>query len=329
MSIKLPSSKLQAGIALDLEKIRKLLLQEALADTVKYLDVRTTNAELDSVCSSSDLAHLASCGIRGELLFAVPSVLRANPKLLGYYRLLLGFSQKEFFNKSRLARFEIMETRGELPARIETELLDLCRALVTRASEMANEIGFARITRELLDDLTLLTLGPQLRGSHNTRIGKIANSAVFKIIRRLVLHAVQQETATGLVLRNAAGRRVTITFSSDPDISVTEEISPQTEKTIVAIEIKGGADKSNIWNRLGEAEKSHQSAKVRGFVEFWTIYNVPNLDLKKAREKSPTTTRFYSLLELSKARSKVYAEFRDRLVSLVGIKAGRPRVGRL
>ena len=89
----------------------------------------------------------------------------------------------------------------------------------------------------------------------------------------------------------------------------------------MAIEIKGGADKSNIWNRLGEAEKSYQTAKQRGFVEFWTIYNVEDLNLAKAKEKSPTTTRFYSLIELSMPDSPAFEDFRDRLVSLVGIKA--------
>jgi hypothetical protein len=287
---------------------------------VSGLDVRAINADLDLLVPPSDLAKLASGGMRGELLFAAPCVLRANPRLLGYYRLLLGFSQKEFFNKCRLARFETMEGQGDLPPRIASEIPDLCRGFVSRASEMANAIGFERITRELLDDLTLLTLGPQLRGSRNTRIGKIANSEVFRIIRRLVLPAMQEDTTTNLVLRNASGRRVTIAFSSDPDIAITEEISPQTEKTVLAIEIKGGADKSNIWNRLGEAEKSHQSAKARGFVEFWTIYNVSDLDLEKAREKSPTTSRFYSLVKLGNIKSKEYGDFRDRLIAQVGIK---------
>jgi hypothetical protein len=198
---------------------------------------------------------------------------------------------------------------------------ELCRALITRASEMAKAIGFDRVTKELLDDLTLLTLGPQLRGSRNTRIGKAANKAVFGIIESIVHHALSKSTDTKLELSNASGRSVTIAFSADPDISVTEEISSKTIKSMVAIEIKGGADKSNIWNRLGEAEKSHQSAKQRGFVEFWTIYNVPDLDQAKAKEKSPTTTRFYSLIELANTNSDAFADFRDRLVSLVGIKA--------
>jgi hypothetical protein len=326
MSINLPSSNLQASIASELEEIRKLFLQQALAKAVRGLDLRAINSELDALVPPTDLAQLASRGIRGELLFPVPCLLRANPKLLGYYRLLLGFSQKEFYNKSKLARLEVMESKGELPSRVESELDELCRALAVRASEMATTIGFDRITTELLDDLTLLTLGPQLRGSHNTRIGKAANEAVFKIIENIVHHALSESSDTRLELSNASGRPVSIAFSADPDISITEGISAKTIKSVVAIEIKGGADKSNIWNRLGEAEKSHQSAKHRGFVEFWTIYNVPDLDLGKAKEKSPTTTRFYSLIELSDGTSDAFADFRDRLVSLVGIKrASRSR----
>ena len=288
---------------------------------MQRLDLRTINAELDQLVPQKHLAQLASRGIRGELLFAVPCLLRANPRLLGYYRLLLGFSQKEFYNKSKLARLAVMETKGELSSRVAGELDELCGALVTRASEMADRIGFGRITKELLDDLTLLTLGPQLRGSRNTRIGKAANEAVFKIIQNIVGHSLSKSTTTNFVLNNAAGRQVTIAFSADPDISISEDISSNTTKSIVAIEIKGGADKSNIWNRLGEAEKSHQSAKQRGFVEFWTIYNVPDLDLPKAKEKSSTTTRFYSLLQLTDRKSDAFVDFRDRLISLVGIRA--------
>lgn len=305
-----------------------MFLQQALAKAVRGLDLRAINSELDALVSQTDLAQLASRGIRGELLFPVPCLLRANPKLLGYYRLLLGFSQKEFYNKSKLARLEVMESKGEVPVRLECELNELCRAMVVRSSEMANAIGFDRITTDLLDDLTLLTLGPQLRGSHNTRIGKAANEAVFKIIESIVRHALSKSSDTKLELSNASGRPVSIAFSADPDISITEGISAKTIKSVVAIEIKGGADKSNIWNRLGEAEKSHQSAKQRGFVEFWTIYNVPDLDQAKAKEKSPTTTRFYSLIELSDVTSDAFADFRDRLVSLVGIKSAPIRRGR-
>ena len=64
-------------------------------------------------------------------------------------------------------------------------------------------------------------------------------------------------------------QEVSIAFSADPDISVVAALSAKSSRKMLAIEIKGGADQSNIWNRLGEAEKSHQTAKLRGFTEFW------------------------------------------------------------
>jgi hypothetical protein len=266
------------------------------------------------------LKALASRGIRGEFLFALPSLLKVKPNVLGYYRLMLGYSQKEFYSKAKLGRFKSMEEPGRLTPRLEAELPDLCAALVRRALELLHAIGPDKLTLELLDDLALLTLGPQLRGSNNTRIGVIANRAVFEIIQQVVKHAIVDATESRLEILNASKRKVVIAFSADPDISIFEEMATGA-RNVVAIEIKGGADSSNIWNRLGEAEKSHQSAKQRGFVEFWTIYNVPNLNLCKAHVKSPTTNRFYSLIKLSSQASDEFADFRDRLLSLVGIAA--------
>ena len=214
-----------------------------------------------------------------------------------------------------------MEEKGKVSPRVQTEIPDLCHAFAKGASELFHEIGPERFSLDLLDDLTLLTLGPQLRGSNNTKIGHLANHAVFELIHTIVAHAVVKETTTRLELRNASQRKVVIAFAADPDIIVVEEASKKSRRNIVAIEIKGGGDQSNIWNRLGEAEKSHQSAKQHGFVEFWTIYNVPNLDLAKAHEKSPTTNRFYNLRDLLLPQSEALDDFRDRLISSVGIAA--------
>ncbi len=284
------------------------------------MDLRTINADLDTLADAGDLKELASRGIRGDFVFAVPSLLTANPRLLGYYRLLLGFSQKEFYNKGKLGRFKVMEEDNRLSQSASGEVRPLCAALIERASELIREIGIGGLSLDLLEDLALLTLGPQLRGGINTQIGRLANRAVFELIESIVNHAIGSSSAKRIELLNASSRKVVITFSSDPDISVVEEVSPRTLRRIVAIEIKGGSDKSNIWNRLGEAEKSHQTAKRQGFVEFWTIYNVLNLDLRKAREKSPTTLRFFSLPELLTPNSKAFKDFRDQLVSLVGIR---------
>ena len=180
-----------------------------------------------------------------------------------------------------------MEENGVIFPSASGQIFDLCHAFAGRASELMHAIGPERFTLGLLDDLTLRTLGPQFQGGNNTQIGRLANRAVFDLIKSFVFHAVTRETASRLDLLNAPQRKVSIAFSSNPDIGVVKETSAGSQRNIVAIEIKGGADQSNIWNRLGEAEKSHQSAKQAGFVEFWTIYNVLTLDLAKAGKNRP------------------------------------------
>jgi hypothetical protein len=323
MKLLLPSSKLQVNMATALETYRKIYLQQALARVIQSLDLAVLNRELERHAPQAELKQLAALGLRGEFVFPVPCVLRADPKLLGYYRLLLGFSQKEFFNKGGLGRFKAMEEKGMLSDKIWREVESLCSAFAERAAELVSGIGAERFTLAFLDDLTLLTLGPQLRGSNNTKIGNLANQALFDLIRSLISHAIVRESPSKIEIRNAAKRSVLIMFSSDPDLSILEKISEKTMRNILALEIKGGGDQSNVWNRLGEAEKSHQSAKQSGFVEFWTIYNTPVLDFEKAHEKTPTTNQFYSLGRLLDPQSEELKDFRSRLLSLVGIPAAR------
>lgn len=40
---------------------------------------------------------------------------------------------------------------------------------------------------------------------------------------------------------------------------------PNDFRNIIAVEVKGGTDFSNIHNRIGEAEKSHQTPVLSGF----------------------------------------------------------------
>jgi hypothetical protein len=87
----------------------------------------------------------------------------------------------------------------------------------------------------------------------------------------------------------------------------------------VAIEIKGGKDYSNIHKRIGEAEKSHQKARKEGFVECWTIVGISDLNMELAKKESPTTDRFYHLDRLADEISDEFADFRENLLSRVGI----------
>ena len=75
---------------------RKQNLQPALREAVERVGVETLNDELDAYAPSESLTKLASLGLRGELIFPVPAVIEAKPSLIGYYRMLIGVSQKAF-----------------------------------------------------------------------------------------------------------------------------------------------------------------------------------------------------------------------------------------
>ncbi len=96
--MRFPSPNLQIGFALKLQALRSTALQEGLLETMQGLDVAAVDRELSELTTPGALSKMAGAGLRGELLFATPTVLRAAPKLLAYYRLLLGYSQKDFYS---------------------------------------------------------------------------------------------------------------------------------------------------------------------------------------------------------------------------------------
>lgn len=252
-------------------------------------------------------------------MFAVPMVLAANPKLLGYYRLLYGYSQKEFYANNVAGKFKSLEERGFLAEKNIAGLDILCREMAVAGALLLAGINNNAINVGFLDDLTLLTLGPQLRGGANVRIGSAAIAAVFGVIESIVSGSVSVSGSAAIELKNAAGRKVLIEFAPDPDIIIREEMRSGVYRQLIAIEIKGGRDFSNIHNRIGEAEKSHQKARAAGYVECWTVVNVNNIDLEMARRESPSTNRFYRMSDLIAASGPDYQDFWDRLVSLTGV----------
>jgi hypothetical protein len=116
----------------------------------------------------------------------------------------------------------------------------------------------------------LLTLGGQFQGSNNNALGRQATVDVFLSIGEIVKDYSGKREDRKLMVRNASNRMIVIALASDPDVRIQEEFAGNLRNK-VAIEIKGGTDKSNAHNRAGEAEKSHQKAKREGFRDFWTI----------------------------------------------------------
>ncbi len=321
MMFAVPLPETQIGFATALAQIRQLCLQDALSKTVSKLAIPEIDKELATHVPNHSLTTLAAHGLRGEMVFPVPTLLTANPRLLAYYRLLYGYSQKEFYTAATgLNRFKAMEERGIISDKIAPDISKLASALCEAGALLVAGIGNAKISAALLDDLTLLTLGPQLRGGANVRKGMAGIRTVFNAIHEIVAESVTQLGETRIEIQNATGRTVLIEFAADPDIIIREEMRPGVYRKITAIEVKAGSDFSNIHNRIGEAEKSHQKAKAAGYVECWTVVNVDKIDRVMAKRESPSTNRFYRISDMIAAVGDDYQDFRDRVISLTGIK---------
>lgn len=324
---KLPvlNPSLQIDFHFRLQHLEKQFLHAALSAAIEAIGVEKIDQELREMAPAKALTRLAAFGLRGETVFPVPCLLAASPRLLGYYRLLFGLSQKEFYNKGPFGRFRRLEEANVVPAAIAPELPDLCSSLIATGGLLVE--GVDTLSLGAVRDLQILTIGPQLRGRQNTVLGRNATDEVFSLIKGLVAsHVIEEPTPRKLRIRNAADAIVVIEFASDPDIQVVQEM-PSADRPLVSIEIKGGADNSNMHNRLGEAEKSHQKARSRGFFEFWTLHRF-KVTPEIAHRESPTTSHFFHIDSIKNPATNDHERFADLLGSVVGIQVGSTSRGR-
>src|SRR5207245_8133777 len=105
--------------------------------------------------------------------------------LTGYYRLLLGASQKRFYRKGT----------GMGPVMAEN------------LAELVRQIS-PKITARDVAELPLLTLGAQLYGSNNNAIGKQATLDVFLSVAEIVRDFIVNQDAKKITVLNASKRRV-------------------------------------------------------------------------------------------------------------------------
>jgi hypothetical protein len=149
----------------------QIIVGNALKKTIGKLDINIIDNELAKYVSYDSLKRVAAFGLRGEVFFPVPCILEKNPFLIGYYRLLFGLSQKEFYNKGPFGRFKRLEDRGDITKLQKPHILALCKSLVNTAQALVD--GIDEISLQTIHELQLLTLGPQLRGGANTKIGQV------------------------------------------------------------------------------------------------------------------------------------------------------------
>jgi hypothetical protein len=203
----IPVPDLQIAFHHRLSELRDVLLLDALLAVSADADIDEMNHQLSSLAPRQALRKVAGWGLRGEVVFPIPYVLERNPYLLGYYRLLLGFSQKQFYGKLYgFGIFKSMEEKGVLTDAQKTVLGPFCRALCKSSEHLIKGIG--KMTNSTVHDLALLTLGPQLRGGALNLFGTEATDRVFELIRSILAPAITSSTSKVIAIKNAAGRVV-------------------------------------------------------------------------------------------------------------------------
>lgn len=297
---------------------RKTWLTDGLREALARVDPRILKQQLVDFVPPDAQQFLASAGVRDEWVFPVPILLEAQPTLVGYYRLLLGISQKMFYRTGTgMSSFKSMEATGNLTGVQRGRLPEFCKAMSAALSEMVRQLS-PNVTERDVRELHLLTLGAQFQGGNNVAIGKQATIDGFVSMAEVVKEHIVRRSARQIAVTNASGREVLISLAGDPDVRIEERFDSGLQRK-VAIEIKGGTDVSNVHNRVGEAEKSHQKAKGEGFIDFWTIIQIKGVNLNKLKSESPTTNAWFDAAQVLGRQGDDWERFRRRVSEAVGI----------
>lgn len=267
---------IQIALHTKLQAIRDKYLYEAMKATIEDKDFKleALETELKKYVPEKFRKKLTAVSVSANLFFPVPCLLNRNPYLLGYYRLLLGFSRKEFYEQGPFRQFIRMEDKGEIPAAVKDKLAGFCKSLCESVAALVEAISPSALS--IVNELIIMSLGAQFRGGSNVGVGQVATK-VFKDFLNTLLAAYRPQQSSRdkntFTFANDSQRTVVVKVGADPDVKFTQQIGAAEHK-ILAIEIKGGKDASNIWNRIGEAEKSHETARKAGFNERWTVTRV-------------------------------------------------------
>lgn len=316
--IPVPDHSRQLAFQELLASARKTWLIDALVEALGEANPDDVRNQASVYVPNDVHIILSQSGIPDEHVIPLPALLEVKPSLVAYYRLLLGLPQKTFYGTgSRMGPFRSME-QGALSARQIAQLPEFCTAMSAALSELVREMS-PTITRRDVIELPILTLGQQFQGGNNNIIGQQATKGVFLAVREAVEPYIEHATDTVITVMNPRGQRYRITLAGDPDITLQEVVGNSLRNTI-AIEIKGGSDRSNQHNRIGEAEKSHQKAKGDGYQAFWTIIRTKTLDMDVARIESPTTDEWFDTAQVGGQQGEDWDTFRAKLLEAIGIK---------
>lgn len=298
-----------------LSSARRLQLHPALSEAVRQVGVAVIDHELQRLVPARSLNHVASLGLRGERVFPVPSIITHVPPLIGYYRMLLGLSKKEFGDRLRYRAWVKAEEDARLSPILSQALDEFCRMLIVPLAELADAMG--TFDDRDLSDLALLTLGPTLQGGRNNIIGSRAAAEVFQALRHLLSPWLTLDQPRLLHVALSTGAIFEAIVASDPDIRINIGMGARAAP-LLAIEIKGGSDTSNAHNRAGESEKSHIKATIAGYQHRWTIIRMGRLDRQAIKAETPSSTDIFEADDLIRESGPDWQRFRRQLGVLLG-----------
>lgn len=305
---------------------RGLQLQPALDRAVQAVGVAAIDPELHRLVPAPSLDYLAGLHLRGERVFPVPTLIRHTPQLIGYYRMLLGISKKDFSQANKLGYgpWATAEDRNTISRKLEPYVEDFCQALVKPLVELVDATKLLKPLEDRdLNDLALLTLGPTLQGGRNNLIGQQASVDVFAALYTLVRSWLTLDTPTRVQFQTPHSVMYELLVGSDPDISlsqlVMEDDSITVRYPIIAMEIKGGEDASNAHNRIGEAEKSHLRAKAQGYRDRWTIMVMRGLDRRRLSNETPSSTQLFDARAIRQQSGADWDSFRRLFGTVIGV----------
>lgn len=306
---------------------RGLQLQPALDQAVQIVGVLTIDRELHRLVPPWSLTYLTRRHLRGERVFPVPSIIRHTPQLIGYYRMLLGISKKDFSQANKLGYgpWANVEARNTIPIRLDPYVEDFCNALILPLVDLVEATKLLKpLDNQDLNDLALLTLGPTLQGGRNNMIGQQASKDVLDAFRGIVRPWVTFETDALMQFQIPGGAAYELAVGSDPDVRLDELILVQgnaaIRRPIVAMEIKGGRDTSNAHNRAGEAEKSHIKAAERGYRHRWTIMVMQGLDRDRIRAETPSSTELFAADEITRRSGSSWDHIKQKLSDIMRVQ---------
>jgi len=315
---KIPTPNIERQVSFHelLLAIRKTWLADGLDAALAEVNPVTVREQILQFAPPRALQVLAAAGIRDERVFPVPVVLMHTPTLVGYYRLLTGISQKSFYRSGTgMAPFSVMESKGLITKRAQNLLPEFCRSMGTALGSLVEQTATTLAPRDI-EDLQLLTLGSFLYGSSNNTVGATATLGVFAALKRIFYDFIEVEGAQSFEVRLPSGRTMLVALASDPDVRIVETTGGL-NTNLIAIEIKGGSDIANVYNRGGEAEKSHQGAKQAGFRECWTVIRQVGVDLEKLYRGSPSTDLWLDTAQILAQKGTDWELMSDRLAASI------------